>query len=631
MAVAAPPAPRRMPRGGPRALLRATTLATALAVVPAACAQPIGPPAAGAGAPPPAGATVAASAAGEVDRVEVPPGLADPEAGPQGSGAGPSGAALGKYLAARTAQYHNDIQAAAENYAAALAADPDNPLLMRRSYYYLAAAGRFDLAVAVAQRAVAAIPGDDFAPLLLATDAMRQDRPDRAAALLGELEPRGLNGLLQPLMAAWAILGTGDLDAALAALEPARRLSSARRLADLHAALMALLAGAPERAAPLVDAYLEAGPPDNVRALELLAMLQVRLGRVAEARDLLAAYAAAGPTPPSVMRLADRLGREGASAAPDLVETPRDGFAEALHYSGLMVNQGQGSDTAIVLMRLALAVKPDFSRARLAIAETLRRMERFAAANAELSRMDTADDPSLDYIVQLYMAENLENLDRIDEALARYDSLAADHPDQVEPLVDKGDLLRRAERFEAAAAAYGAAIDRMSEDDGLLWPVLYRRGIAHERAGQWDRAEADFLRALELEPNQPEVLNYLGYSWLDRGEHIERAVEMVQEAVRQRPNDGYIVDSLGWGYYLLGRYEAAVTELERAVELRPQDWTINDHLGDAYWRVGRRTEARFQWERALSLEPDPDTVDVITRKLSEGLPPAEPITREVRR
>jgi Flp pilus assembly protein TadD len=312
-----------------------------------------------------------------------------------------------------------------------------------------------------------------------------------------------------------------------------------------------------------------------------------------------------------------------------LVNTAADGFAEALYHTGLMLGQGQGSETGIVLMRLALAVKSDFPRATLAIAETLRRMERFEAANEVLGDLDASGQPGLDYVVQLYKAENLEHLERIDEALARYDVLAEGHPDQVEPLVDKGDLLRRAERYDEAATAYGAAIDRMADDDPTVWAVLYRRGIAFERAKQWDPAEADFLRALELEPDQPEVLNYLGYSWLDRGMHIERAVDMIKEAVRQRPNDGYIVDSLGWGFYLLGRYEEAVRELERAVELRPQDWTINDHLGDAYWRVDRLLEARFQWERALSLEPDQDKIEAIETKIDEGLPPAETVVREV--
>ncbi|MEO1065674.1 MAG: tetratricopeptide repeat protein, partial [Actinomycetota bacterium] len=168
-----------------------------------------------------------------------------------------------------------------------------------------------------------------------------------------------------------------------------------------------------------------------------------------------------------------------------------------------------------------------------------------------------------------------------------------------------GNLLRGRERFVEAAEAYDRALDRIGEDlDQRHWSLLYARGIALERSKQWPRAETDFLRALELEPEQPYVLNYLGYSWVEQGVNIDRAREMIERAVEQRPNDGYIVDSLGWVFYRLGQYEDAVVNLERAVELRPQDPTINDHLGDAYWKVGRYAEARFQWSRALSLDPE---------------------------
>ena len=152
------------------------------------------------------------------------------------------------------------------------------------------------------------------------------------------------------------------------------------------------------------------------------------------------------------------------------------------------------------------------------------------------------------------------------------------------------------------------------------WSLLYSRGIALERSKQWARAETDFIKALELEPEQPYVLNYLGYSWVDQGIHLERATGMIEKAVELRPRDGFIVDSLGWAYFRIGDYGGAVRELERAVELRPQDPVINDHLGDAYWMVGRRLEARFQWRRALALEPEADVAGTITNKLEDGLP-----------
>ena len=176
--------------------------------------------------------------------------------------------------------------------------------------------------------------------------------------------------------------------------------------------------------------------------------------------------------------------------------------------------------------------------------------------------------------------------------------------------------------------AYDRAFKRIKKPTADDWSLYYSRGIALERSHNWDRAEKDFLEALKLEPDQPYVLNYLGYSWVERGKHLKRAQAMIERAVQQRQNDGYIVDSMGWVLYRLGKYEGAVTQLERAVQLRPQDPVINDHLGDAYWRAGRQHEARFQWYRALSFKPDEKDKAKIETKLEKGMGPAEPITEK---
>jgi Flp pilus assembly protein TadD len=150
--------------------------------------------------------------------------------------------------------------------------------------------------------------------------------------------------------------------------------------------------------------------------------------------------------------------------------------------------------------------------------------------------------------------------------------------------------------------------------------IYYFRGICYERSKQWPKAEADMKQALELFPDQPLVLNYLGYSWIDQGINLDDGMRMIQRAVDQRADDGYIVDSLGWAYYRIGNYEEAVKHLERAVELKPEDPTINDHLGDGYWKVGRVLEARFQWSHARDLKPDPEDLAKIEDKLKSGLP-----------
>ena len=152
------------------------------------------------------------------------------------------------------------------------------------------------------------------------------------------------------------------------------------------------------------------------------------------------------------------------------------------------------------------------------------------------------------------------------------------------------------------------------------WVTYYYRGICFERSKQWSKAEADMRKALELQPEQPHVLNYLGYSWIDQGINLDEGMKMIKRAVEQRPDDGYIVDSLGWAYYRIGNFEDAVKHLERAIDLKPEDPTINDHLGDAYWRVGRTLEAKFQWAHARDLKPEPEELPKIEAKIENGLP-----------
>ena len=227
----------------------------------------------------------------------------------------------------------------------------------------------------------------------------------------------------------------------------------------------------------------------------------------------------------------------------------------------------------------------------------------------------------------LNMAEELYRLDDAEAAIATYEALAEDRPGEMQPLFQLGNLLRMEKRFEEAAAAYERAVERLGEVGPGYWALLYYRGIAYERMGEWEKAEADFLRTLELQPEQPQVMNYLAYSWVEQHVRLAEALAMLKRAVELRPTDGYIVDSLGWALYRLEDYQGAVEQLERAVELSPAEPVINDHLGDAYWQVGRKREARVQWQRTLSLAPSDDLDPaVIRRKIEEGL--ATPLPEE---
>ena len=307
--------------------------------------------------------------------------------------------------------------------------------------------------------------------------------------------------------------------------------------------------------------------------------------------------------------------------APKTVSNGTEGAAEALFNVAGTLTEENSTEIALVYGRLAIALRPDFPLAQMVVGRVLGTLRRPAEA---IKVYDTVSRGSpLWWTARLRSAASLEALGKDDEAIAQLRDLSREQETRPDALVNLGDILRSKKRFAESVDAYDAAIKRIGQVDRHHWSLLYSRGISLERSKQWARAEEDFVAALELNPDQPYVLNYLGYSWVDQGINLDRAQKMIERAVELRPNDGYIVDSLGWVLYRLGRHPGAVKQLERAVELRPQDPTINDHLGDAYWMVGRHIEARFQWRRALSLDPEPEQIAAIRKKILNGMAKAK--------
>jgi Flp pilus assembly protein TadD len=220
---------------------------------------------------------------------------------------------------------------------------------------------------------------------------------------------------------------------------------------------------------------------------------------------------------------------------------------------------------------------------------------------------------------EIQLAVNLDSIERTDDAKQRLQKIITDNPADLDAIMALGNILRGRKSFDECAQVYGKGIATIAKPEKPNWLIYYFRGICNERAKQWPAAEQDFKVALELFPDQPHVLNYLGYSWIDQGINLDEGMRMIRRAVEQRPDDGYIVDSLGWAYYRVGNFEEATKHLERAVELKPDDPTINDHLGDVYWKTGRVLEAHFQWSHARDLKPEPDELAKIKQKLVSGL------------
>lgn len=526
------------------------------------------------------------------------------------------GSPYGSYLAGLYAGNARDLGAAADFMLHALSYDPENPQLLSRTLLLLAGDGRNEEAADIARRLQETNPGNGLAGLILAVEAVRAGELSAADELIAGLPERGLSEITGSLVRAWLRVIEGDGAGALEHMAPLRNKNGFEVLYGLHVALMHDVLGETEAARAQYDSVLEAAGPPSLRLAWLAGNFFERMGEGARAIELYEAFLGSNQTS-SMITAALARARDGGAATPVIGEGAH-GIAEALFNLASLLSQERSQDVGLVHVHLALRLRPDFTVAQVLLGEILQAQERSAKAVA-VYRGIPAQSPFA-FMARLRIAEELERLDKVDDAVRELENLAAAEPVRAEALIRLGNLLRNKERFEEAVSAYDRAVERIGAPEQRYWTLYYFRGIALERLSNWERAERDFLQALELEPEQPFVMNYLAYSWVEQKLHLDKAKGMLVRAVELRPDDGFIVDSLGWAYYRLGEYDLGVKHLERAVELRPQDPVINDHLGDAYWRVGRLHEARFQWRRALSLEPEPEDVQRIESKLKRGLP-----------
>ena len=539
---------------------------------------------------------------------------ADAEAAP--SSAVPGATVTGNYLAARYAGAQREDGDAASFLLAALKKAPEDPVLMSRAYTALTIEGRVTEAIEIARRLLETDKDAALAHIVVAVGYVRAGRFAAAAERLQDVPPGVFSTFLVPLLQAWAEFGNGHRDAAMKTLQQLGDHKPVAILYDVHAAWMADAANDREAALRHARDAVKAQPEPWLRFAELAGGIFERAGANAEAEALYTTYLDAHP---DSRLLVPALARLRTSQRPERdIATARDGAAEALFDSAGMIARQKNGQLALALGQLALYLRPDFPSLQIFVGDMLETSERHAQAN-RLYQSINAKQP-LALIARLGVARNLDRMDRSEEAQAMLRQLAAEHPNDPEPLSELGDILRRREKFAEAVPIYDQAIARLRELQPRHWRLLYARGIALERSKQWPRAEADFLQALEFEPDEPFVLNYLGYSWVEQGKNLDKAEEMIRKAVELRPGDGYIVDSLGWVLFRMGRHEEAVVHLERAVELKPEDPVINDHLGDAYWEVGRQREARYQWQTALTSNPEPDLKTALEEKLQRGLP-----------
>jgi tetratricopeptide (TPR) repeat protein len=540
--------------------------------------------------------------------VALTPALADTAA--------PVAPSSGDFLAGQHAKETRDYSAAAEFLGAVLRPDTEDLGLLQDGFGTMASAGRFEQAAAIGRRLRELGAGDDMITLVLMLDDYKAGRLDQAVKAAEAMTAKGLQEFIGPLLRAWLYLEGGRADDAAKALAPLGEIDGVKGLYGLHLGLVDELAKRPADADKIYATTAADPALLSFRLAEVYGNFLERQGEREKAKAVYDDFARNFPDNAMIGLVVERW--DAKKKPKPLISSARDGLAEALLNIGSVLTQSGGEDMALIMTRASLDLRPGAATAQVLLAEQLAMLEHYDEAIAVYQEVDKASP--FHWQARLQMAEFLDRTDRTDEALTLLDGMIAERSDVAEPAVLKADILRGHERFAEAVEAYDIALTRLGDLESHQWPLLYYRGIALERSKQWPRAEADFLRALEFKPDAAYVLNYLAYSWIEQGLNYDRSLEMLNQAVKLKPQDGYIVDSLGWVYFRLGKFEQAVTQLERAVELAPSDSVINDHLGDAYWRVGRRNEARFQWKRALNLEPEADQVAPIQGKIDNGLP-----------
>jgi len=523
---------------------------------------------------------------------------------------------VGAYLAAREAGSRNDFTQATPYLERLLLSDPGNTVVLEGATVSALSGGQFERAVGRARELIALEPDNRAATLVLLIAGFDSEEYD--AALRFAENSQQLHPLVYGLAQAWAQMGQGRMSEALEMFDSVSDLDGMTAFALYCRALALALVGDVEGALALLE-DTETGTSQSLNRRGFLAYAQL-LGLSERFDDALALLDTVfeGSSDPEVARMRAAFSQQ--TALPfDLISTPAEGFAEVIAVLANAMRSAGNTREALLYAQGAVRINPDLLDAQLMIGQIFEDLEQPDLALAAYGAVPR--ESVFDMSARMGRAQVLEATGANDQAIEELTALVDEYPQSFVAMQFLGDFQRREQRHDAAIMSYSTAI-QMMQDRGIppTWQTWFSRAVSYERTGQWQAAEADFRAALQIEPDQPTVLNYLGYSLVERGEKLDEALDMIERAVAGQPDSGFIVDSLAWALYRLGRYDEALPHMERAVELEPTDPVLNDHLGDIYWAVGRQREAQFQWRRALSFGPSDDMDSaVVRRKLEVGL------------
>jgi tetratricopeptide (TPR) repeat protein len=522
----------------------------------------------------------------------------------------------GNYLSALVASADRDTLAAEVYYRETLRADPRNPDLLERAFAAALSNGDETSATSLGERLLARDPNNNLARLAIAVHDIEQGQFVSARARLASGDTMRARDVTATLLTAWCFAGQSDLHHALDALD---RIHDRAVIAfrDYHAGLIAGLLGNPAEAQRRLKSAHD-DDKNSLRFADAYARVLAAAGDTAGATKVYEEFAAVVPHHPLIERALSDL--KSNQPLDPVVHNAKEGVAEVLYGLGSAGSRQGDELPALVYLRLSLYLRPSSDLTAVTLGSLFEQLKQADQVIAAYQLVPSASPLKMSADIQI--ALELDSMGKNDEAMKRLREIVAARPHDVEALSALAELQRSAKKYADAAATYDQAIAAVGIPQRDNWTLFYFRGICYERSKQWPKAEADFKKALEIYPDQPMVLNYLGYSWVDQGLNLDEAFKMLRRAVELRPEDGYIVDSLGWAHFKLGQYDEAAETLEKAISLKPADPVLNDHLGDAYWRVNRRVEAHFQWNHARDMGADSKDLPAILKKIESGLPDA---------
>lgn len=527
--------------------------------------------------------------------------------------------AYGTYLAARVAHLRQDLNTAADYYIKSIKLGADNPEIISRTYVLLTSEGRIDEAADYAKKAREQGDNGNFIHFVVMTDELNKGNYDKALESLENIKDKAYQESILPLFESWIYAGSGKPEEALAAMDKLKKDKSLVSLYYMHSGMLNDYLGNQEDAAKAFDTVVNNENLElSYRSLQIISNFYIRNGRKSEAAELVKKYYDKNFQARMLFELYQNIQNADLKATAKMIDTPQKGEAEALFNIGTIF-RGYQSDISQIFTALALYLNPQHDVALISMADLLENSQRYDEAIAKYNQI--SPQSPVYFMAQLKVASIYMVKKDNQKALKKLENLLEQYPDDYQILFNLGEVNRVMNQQKDAIKYYNKALKVAPKAVKKDWTVYYALGMAYERNGQWKKAEKVLQKALEVSNRHPFVLNYLGYSWLQHNENSNEALYMIFEAYRQNPEDGHIMDSLGWALYRMGKYEDAIKVLERAAEYLPGNAIVCDHLGDAYWLVGRKDEARFQWQHALTLKEDAEELnkEVIRQKITRGI------------